>query len=174
MAFHLQPVDRVHPPVAWWPSGPISSPRTNAAAAARADGWYAPAFYQAPPPVLGFTQALPSAPSPWDPHSLANAFSTVSLTPPTASADWAIDSGASSHIASKPGIVTPSPSYSFPSSIVVGNGAILPVVGTGYSTILGPFRLNNVLIAPDIIHNLLSIHKFTTDNSVSVEFDPLG
>jgi hypothetical protein len=48
------------------------------------------------------------------------------------------------------------------------------VVGTGYSTILGPFRLNNVLIAPDIIHNLLSIHKFTTDNSVSVEFDPLG
>jgi len=71
-------------------------------------------------------------------------------------------------------MITASPSSSFPSSIVVGNGATLPVVGTGYSTLPGPFHLNNVLIAPDIIKNLLSVRKFTTDNSVSVEFDPLG
>jgi hypothetical protein len=31
-----------------------------------------------------------------------------------------------------------------------------------------------VLVAPDIIKNLLSIRQFTTDNLVSVEFDPLG
>ena len=85
-----------------------------------------------------------------------------------------IDSGASSHIASNPGMVTVSPSSSFPSSIVVGNGATLPVVGTGYSTLPGPFRLNNVLLAPDIIKNLLFDRQFTTDNFVSVEFDPLG
>jgi hypothetical protein len=138
-----------------------------------------PPAYFTPPPAPGtYYQAPHQAPSPtwspWTPESLANAFSTVSLTPPAAFADWVIHSGASSHIASNPGIVTPSPSYSFPSSIVVGNGAVLPVAGTGYSTIHGPFRLNNVLIAPDIIHNLLSIRKFTTDNSVSVEFDPLG
>jgi len=71
-------------------------------------------------------------------------------------------------------MVTVSPSSSFPSSIVVGNGATLPVVGTGYSTLPGPFRLNNVLLAPDIIKNLLSVRQFTTDNFVSVEFDPLG
>jgi hypothetical protein len=84
------------------------------------------------------------------------------------------DSGASSQIASNSGMVTLSPSSSVPSSIVVGNGAILPLVGTGYSTIPGPFHLNNVLIAPDIIKNLLSVRKFTTDNSVSIEFDPFG
>ena len=126
-----------------------------------------PAWTAAPPPT-------PPAWSPWDPQSLANAFSTVTLTPPPNSSDWVIDSGASSHIASNPGMITVSPSSSFPSSIVVGNGATLPVVGTGYSTLPGPFHLNNVLIAPDIIKNLLSVRKFTTDNSVSVEFDPLG
>jgi hypothetical protein len=85
-----------------------------------------------------------------------------------------IDSGASSHITANPGMVTASPSSVFPSSIIVGNGATLPVIGTGYSVLPGPFRLDNVLIAPDIIRNLLSVRKFTTDNLVSVEFDPLG
>ena len=136
-------------------------------------------YHQVPPqaPLPAWTPAAPPTPpawSPWDPQSLANAFSTVTLTPPPNSSDWVIDSGASSHIASNPGMITASPSSSFPSSIVVGNGATLPVVGTGYSTLPGPFHLNNVLIAPDIIKNLLSVRKFTTDNSVSVEFDPLG
>ena len=71
-------------------------------------------------------------------------------------------------------MVTMSPSSSFPSSIVVGNGATLPVVGTGYSTLPGPFHLNDVLIAPDIIKNILSVRQFTSDNLVSIEFDPLG
>ena len=85
-----------------------------------------------------------------------------------------IDSGASSHITANPGMVTATPFSSFPSSIVVGNGATLPVIGTGYSVLPGPFRLDNVLVAPNIIRNLLSVQKFTTDNCVSVEFDPLG
>jgi hypothetical protein len=71
-------------------------------------------------------------------------------------------------------MVTTSSSPVFPSSIIVGNGATLPVIGTGYSTIPGPFHLRDVLIAPSIIQNLLFVRKFTTDNSVSVEFDPLG
>jgi hypothetical protein len=37
-----------------------------------------------------------------------------------------------------------------------------------------PFRLPNVLVAPQMIHKLLSIHQFTADNSCSVEFDPSG
>jgi hypothetical protein len=71
-------------------------------------------------------------------------------------------------------MVSASPFSSFPSSIVFGNGATLPVVGTGYSILPEPFRFNNVLVALDIIKNLLSVRKFTTDNSVLVEFDPLG
>jgi len=128
------------------------------------------------PPLLPTPHAPPPAWSPWDPHSLAQAFSTVSLTPPTPpnSTDWVFDSGASSHIASNPGIVTRTSSSPFSSSIVVGNGATLPVVGTGYSIIPGPFRLNNVLLAPGIIKNLLSVRQFTTDNHVSIEFDPSG
>ncbi|XP_066316297.1 uncharacterized protein [Miscanthus floridulus] len=140
--------------------------------------------YLAPPPgpglyspaLLPTPHAPPPAWSPWDPHSLAQAFSTVSLTPPTPpnSTDWVFDSGASSHIASNPGIVTHTSSSPFPSSIVVGNGATLPIVGTGYSIIPGPFCLNNVLLAPGIIKNLLSVRQFTTGHHVSIEFDPSG
>jgi hypothetical protein len=126
-------------------------------------GYFAPqpvpgAYYQAPQQAPTSTWS----PSPWTTEGLANAFSTVSLNPPPSNSDWVFDSGASSHIAGTPGMVTMSPTSSFPSSIVVGNGATLPVVGTGYSTLPGPFRLNNVLIAPDIIRNLLSIRQSTT------------
>jgi hypothetical protein len=38
----------------------------------------------------------------------------------------------------------------------------------------GPFYLNDVLVAPDLVQSLLSIRRFTTDNSCSMEFDPLG
>jgi len=117
---------------------------------------------------------LPTPPSwaPWTPQSLAQAFSTVSLNQPSTNY-WVFDSGASSHVAANPGIVTPILS-SFPTSIVVGNGATLPVVGTGCSIIPGPFHLNNVLLARGIIKKLLSVRQFTTDNHVSIEFDPSG
>lgn len=35
-------------------------------------------------------------------------------------------------------------------------------------------HLRHVLVSPDIIKNLISVRQFTTDNNVSVEFDPLG
>ncbi|XP_021318327.1 uncharacterized protein LOC110436210 [Sorghum bicolor] len=62
------------------------------------------AYINAPSAPGSYYQA-PQAPtwSPWTPEYLANAFSTVSLTPPPTSLDWVIDSGASSHIASNPG-----------------------------------------------------------------------
>jgi hypothetical protein len=37
-----------------------------------------------------------------------------------------------------------------------------------------PLYLNNVLVTPGIIKNLLSVHQFTTNNWCSMEFDPLG
>jgi hypothetical protein len=38
----------------------------------------------------------------------------------------------------------------------------------------GPFYLNDVLVAPDLVQSLLSVRRFTTDNSCSMEFDPFG
>jgi hypothetical protein len=66
------------------------------------------------------------------------------------------------------------PHSSHPSSIVVGHGSTLPVTSVGASVLPGPFYHNNVLVAPHITHNLLSVRCFTTDNSCSIEFDPSG
>jgi hypothetical protein len=38
----------------------------------------------------------------------------------------------------------------------------------------GPFYLNDVLVAPDLVQSLLSVRRFITDNSCSMEFDPSG
>ena len=53
-----------------------------------------------------------------------------------------------------------------------GDGSCLPVTSVGSAP--GPFRLPDVLVAPQMIHNLLSIHQFTAGNSCSVEFDSSG
>jgi hypothetical protein len=58
------------------------------------------------------------------------------------------------------------------SSIVVGNGSSLSITSVGDSVLLGPFYLNNILLAPDMVQSLLSVHHFTTDNWCSMEFDP--
>src|SRR6185437_3632315 len=51
-------------------------------------------------------------------------------------------------------------------SIMVGDGSCLPVTAVGSAP-----RLSNVLVAPQMVHNLLSIRQFTADNSCSIEFD---
>jgi hypothetical protein len=58
-----------------------------------------------------------------------------------------------------------------PPSIVVGNGSTLPVTSVGDSVIPGPFYLNNILLAPGIVQNLLSVHRFFTNNRCSMKFD---
>jgi hypothetical protein len=94
------------------------------------------------------------------------------MTPP--SSDWVIDSGASYHTTPTAGTLSRSHPLisSHPCSIVVGNGSTLPVTSVGASVLPRPFYLNDVLVAPHITHNLLSVRRFTTDNSYSVEFDP--
>jgi hypothetical protein len=98
----------------------------------------------------------------------------MALAPPPA--DWVIDSGASNHTTPTTGMLSHShpPPSTHPTSIVVGNGSTLPVTSVGTSVLPGPFYLNDVLVAPHITHNLLSVCRFTTGNSCSVEFDPTG
>jgi len=59
----------------------------------------------------------------------------------------------------------------------VGNGSHIPVTSRGHSvlpTAASNFALNNVLIVPSIVRNLLSVRQFTHDNSCSIEFDAFG
>jgi hypothetical protein len=51
---------------------------------------------------------------------------------------------------------------------------VLPVTSVGATGTPGSFRLPDVLVAPSMVHNLLSIRCFTADNSCSVEFDSSG
>jgi hypothetical protein len=87
-----------------------------------------------------------------------------------------VDSGASHHTTPSAGNISkPRPlNLSSPSSIIVGNGSSLPIASVGDSVVLGPFYLNNILLANDIVQTLVSVHRFTTDNWCSMEFDPFG
>ena len=132
-----------------------------------ADGagpWTTPGLYH---PMAG----LPS----WDQQSLASTFSTASLNQPS-NGEWYFDSGATSYMTSSHHNLSHACSqrYPTPSSIVVGNGALLPVTCTGSAALSPALRLNNILVSPHIIKNLISIRQFTTNKNCSVEFDPAG
>jgi hypothetical protein len=96
--------------------------------------------------------------------------------PPTSIQDWVADSGATHYTTPSVGnISTLHPlALSHPSSIIVGNGSSLPITSVGDSVLPGPFYLNNILLAPNMVQSLLSIHHFTTDNWCSMEFGPFG
>ncbi|GJV20114.1 ribonuclease H-like domain-containing protein [Tanacetum coccineum] len=62
-------------------------------------------------------------------------------------------------------------------AVIVGNGSFIPVTHSGHVQIPNPYRplhLRNVLVTPNIIKNLVSVRKFTTDNKCSIDFDPYG
>ena len=48
----------------------------------------------------------------------------------------------------------------------------LPITAVGSAP--DSFRLSNVLVAPQMVQNLLSIRQFTADNFCSIEFDSSG
>jgi hypothetical protein len=89
-----------------------------------------------------------------------------------------MDSGASSHLSSSSGNLSSiSSSLHLNSNIIVGNGTRLPITCSGHTLLPNshrPLHPSNVLVLPQLIANLISVCKFTTDNSCSVEFDPFG
>jgi hypothetical protein len=66
------------------------------------------------------------------------------------SPDWGIDSGASYHTILPQALLSRShpPHSSHPASIVIGNGSTLLVTSVCALVLLGPFYLNDVLVAP--------------------------
>jgi hypothetical protein len=97
-----------------------------------------------------------------------------SLSPPPN--DWVVDSGSLFHITPYPRVVSLPHPYNptSPFSILVGNGSTLYVTSIGDTVLPGPLNLNNILVVPNIIQNLLSVCHYTTDNRCSMEFDPWG
>lgn len=91
--------------------------------------------------------------------------------------NWYMDSGATSHLASSAGNLYYVTKLNTGNSVVVGNGSSIPIQSSGNSLIPSkthPLKLTNVLVAPDIVKNLISVCQFTNDNWCSIEFDPFG
>jgi hypothetical protein len=69
---------------------------------------------------------------------------------------------------------SPTTPLSSAASIIVGNGSTMLVTSVGDTILPSPLYLNNIHVAPNIIHNLLSVRRFTTDNHCFMEFDSWG
>jgi len=132
-------------------------------------------------PQQAMTVAHQSAPSPGNSFDTSGLYAAlqsagVPQQPPSAT-DWYFDTGASSHMSSSSGNFHPSSIHPSSSSITVGNGARLPVSHQAHTfipTATEPLHLNNVLISPHLVKNLISVRRLTRDNNVSIEFDPSG
>jgi len=121
------------------------------------------------------------------PHGSANSFDTGGLYAtlqsagvphqPQSTSDWYFDTGATSHMSSNTGNLSSHTLRPSSSSITVGNGARLPVTHQAHTVIptaSSPLHLNNVLVSPSLIKNLISVRQLTRDNNVSIEFDLSG
>ncbi|KAJ9553280.1 hypothetical protein OSB04_017325 [Centaurea solstitialis] len=125
-----------------------------------------------PPPSFGGHAAQYSQPQYTD---LSSVFQAMSVQAPQDN-NFYMDSGATRHMTFNQGTMhslTPCNS----NFIQVGNGAMVPARYIGQCTLpysLHPLQLKNVLVSDKLIKNLISVRRFTIDNSVSVEFDPFG
>jgi hypothetical protein len=96
---------------------------------------------------------------------------SLASPPPTG---WVANSSASFHttpdleLSLSPTPITPL----FLASSLSANGSTLPVTSVGDTILPGTLYLNNILVAPNIIQNPLSVRRFTTDKRRSMEFDP--
>jgi transposase InsO family protein len=85
-----------------------------------------------------------------------------------------MDTGASSHRSSNPGTFSSATPLSNSPPIIVGNGAMLPVThraSTSIPTSNNPIALQDILVSPSLVKNLVSVRALTCDNNASVEFD---
>lgn len=99
----------------------------------------------------------------------------MSLNPPDE--NWYMDSGATSHMTASQGKLNCYFNSKYPRQIIVGNGHGIPINGYGHAFISTPFRsliLKNVLHAPNLIKNLISVRRLCIDNFISLDFDPFG
>lgn len=131
------------------------------------------------PPLHQFGAPPTSPPTDvWNNQALLAALATSGVPPSGPQAiEWFMDIGASSHMSSSSGNLSSLQPLSYSPPTMVGNGASLLVTHRASSTIATPnssLHLNNVLVSPGLVKNLISVRSLTKDNNVSVEFDPSG
>ncbi|KAJ9566982.1 hypothetical protein OSB04_002948 [Centaurea solstitialis] len=130
------------------------------------------------PSAAHCSETLDSRYAPDQATSLPELFSSMSLQDPDA-ANWHMDTGATDHVHANSGILHSVIDNHDSRSIRVGNGSLMPVMLTGHAPFpmpnpYRPLHLNNILISPNIIKNLISVRQFTRHNKVSIEFDAFG
>nr|GEV51536.1 ribonuclease H-like domain-containing protein [Tanacetum cinerariifolium] len=113
------------------------------------------------------------------PTAIPHAFNATTLRYADNNKDsrWYMDTGATSHLSSDAGNLTTIFNNRINTFIVVGNGATILVTNSGHSilpSIHRPLYLQNVLVTPHIIKNLISVCQFTRDNKCTIEFDEFG
>lgn len=80
-------------------------------------------------------------------------------------------------MASGSGMVSSPTPISSNTRIIVGDGSSLPITHSGSTTLptsSSSLALNNVLISPFLIKNLISVRALTRDNPITIEFDKFG
>ncbi|KAG6389173.1 hypothetical protein SASPL_150632 [Salvia splendens] len=94
--------------------------------------------------------------------NIAKAFSVSSIASDLPISDWYLDTGASAHMTPTPAQLHSSTPYAGSDSVVVGNGALLPISHIGTCYLNNSIHLSKVLVVPGLTKNLLSVSKLTT------------
>ena len=119
-------------------------------------------------------QATPTTCRNSNPTPQANVATTNEILHPIANT-WYPDSGASYHVTSNINNIQNQAAYTGQDQLYIGNGQGMEILSTGNSVLSSQhksFALNNIHYVPAITKNLLSVHKFTLDNNVFIEFHP--
>ena len=126
--------------------------------------------YQSP---LLPTPTSPAPPS-WDQAAFLHAMNNFAAQG-NSGTDWIFDSGASSHMSASSNFLS-SCTHPF-RSFTLGDGSSIPIYYVGKAQLPSPTKPllpRDVLVAPALIKNLISVRQFTRDNLVSIEFEPFG
>ncbi|GJX84354.1 hypothetical protein Tco_0335128, partial [Tanacetum coccineum] len=107
---------------------------------------------------------------------VTHVFSTTTPQDPT-NGTWNMDTSASSYLNDLVTSLCDVLNMCVYASVLVGDGYTTPVTNSGHSilpTSHRPIHLNNVLITPNIVKNLVFARQFVRDNNCTVEFDAFG
>ncbi|GKD93004.1 ribonuclease H-like domain-containing protein [Tanacetum coccineum] len=108
--------------------------------------------------------------------TLPHAFIVGTLHDPAPGA-WNMDIGASSHLNNSVTSLSDVFNTCTYPSVSVGDDHFIPVTNTGHSilpTSAKSLRLNNVLITPHIVKNLIFVRQIVRGNNCTIEFDAFG